>query len=184
MNIVNIEVKSSVENPEEICLLLSDKNARFKGEDNQIDTYFKIESGRLKIRQGNIENYLIHYFRPESKNIKRSAVRLQELPLASDGLLQMLTLIHGVLVTVKKSRKIFYIENVKFHVDRVEELGHFIEIEACDQEGKFSESYLRSQCDFYIRYLGLKKENFIDLSYSDMLMSKLKARSNKLELAM
>jgi adenylate cyclase, class 2 len=182
MNIINIEVKSSIGNSELICSLLFDKNARFEGEDKQIDTYFNIDSGRLKVRQGNIENYLIHYFRPELKDIKRSVVRLQELPFDNEGLLQMLTLIHGVSVIVKKSRKIFFIENVKFHVDYVEELGQFIEIEACDQEGKFSESYLRNQCDFYIKYLGLEKENFINLSYSDMIRNKPQTKYSNIEL--
>jgi predicted adenylyl cyclase CyaB len=170
MNIINIEVKCRVDDGERVCSLLKDKKATLKGEDEQIDTYFNVDTGRLKLRQGNIENSLIHYFRPESKTLKRSVVRLQQLPSDNDNLLQILTVLHGVLVTVKKARKIFYLDNVKFHVDSVDGLGSFVEIEACDMEGKYTESYLKSQCEDYIEYLGLKKDNFIDCSYSDMVL--------------
>jgi predicted adenylyl cyclase CyaB len=171
MNIVNLEVKCAVDDSMRIVKLLENKNAFLKGEDSQTDTYFNVESGRLKIRQGEIENFLIYYFRPESKNVKRSVVRLQALPKENAAMVQILSMIHGVKIVVSKKRLIYYIDNVKFHIDSVEHLGHFVEIEACDQEGKYSESYLRSQCDYYIDYLGLHKEDFINLSYSDMLAS-------------
>jgi adenylate cyclase class IV len=52
-------------------------NPIFIGEDHQIDTYFNVETyGRLKLREGNIENTLIYYDRGNTANAKQSNVLL------------------------------------------------------------------------------------------------------------
>ena len=58
---INIEIKAKCNNQEEIRKILQSKNADFKGVDHQINTYFKANSGRLKLREGNIENVLAWY---------------------------------------------------------------------------------------------------------------------------
>jgi len=63
MTILNIEIKAKSNNQDKIRELLKSKHADFKGVDHQIDTYFKVNFGRLKLREGNIENNLIHYNR-------------------------------------------------------------------------------------------------------------------------
>ncbi len=60
---INIEIKAKSNNQDMIRKILQSKNADFKGVDHQIDTYFKVNVGRLKLREGNIENSLIHYQR-------------------------------------------------------------------------------------------------------------------------
>lgn len=172
MNILNIEIKSSIDDPNRIASLLEKKQARFIGEDNQVDTYFQVKNGRLKLRQGNIENALVYYRRPESLELKRSEVKLQELPPENQELLKILEDMHGIKTVVSKIRKIYFIHNVKFHIDRIPELGSFVEIEANDMNGQYDEHYLKQQCNFYIDYLGLSRMDFIDKSYSDMVESK------------
>ncbi|MFO0468690.1 MAG: adenylate cyclase, partial [Bacteroidota bacterium] len=57
-----IEIKARCSNPSKVRqLLLQQPNIQFIGVDEQVDTYFKIPSGRLKLREGNIENSLIYY---------------------------------------------------------------------------------------------------------------------------
>ena len=63
MGITNVEIKAKSNRQEEIRKILLDLKADFKGEDHQIDTYFNVNRGRLKLREGNIENNLIHYLR-------------------------------------------------------------------------------------------------------------------------
>jgi len=58
MNILNIEIKVKYEYPEKIEKILIKNHARFIGEDHQIDTYFQVDEGKLKLREGNIENSL------------------------------------------------------------------------------------------------------------------------------
>jgi len=169
MNIVNIEIKAAIKELAPVQVILEEYDAFYHGEDHQIDTYFCVEQGRLKLRQGNIENALIAYQRPESKDLKKSVIDLQPLPKDTSALLQILTTNLGVWKVVDKRRKIYFIDNVKFHLDTVEGLGHFVEIEAISHDGQYTEERLRAQCMYYVKLLGIDMNSFIDQSYSDMI---------------
>ena len=71
---------------------------------------------------------------------------------------------------VRKKREIYYIDNVKFHIDEVPGLGSFIEIEAGNILVDKTESELLDQCNFYLKEFGIKEEDLIAESYSDLLM--------------
>ncbi len=171
MKTENIEIKSKCNNTEKIKKILEKLNARFIGIDYQIDTYFNVKNGRLKLREGNIENALIFYKRENIKQNKYSEVILYPTK-NSKALKQILTETMGVKIIVKKQREIYFIENVKFHIDKIDNLGEFIEIEAQNSNGKYNISQLKAQCDYYIKLFDLKKENFIETSYSDLLINK------------
>ena len=172
MNILNIEIKASCNNPEIIEEILLKNNAKYIGEDHQIDTYFTTEKGRLKLREGKIENSLILYNRIETKGLKKSEVILYKPNENIKSLKQILENTLKVWVIVDKTRKIFFIENVKFHIDKVKNLGSFIEIEAIDSSGSIGEEKLRKQCNKYIDLLKVDSSNFIDKSYSDLISLK------------
>ena len=59
----NLEIKARTSEKQQIEIrkILKEKNAKFIGTDNQKDIYFKNGSGKLKLRKGNLENYLIYY---------------------------------------------------------------------------------------------------------------------------
>jgi len=80
----------------------------------------------------------------------------------------------GIKVIVDKKRKIFFIENVKFHLDRVQGLGTFVEIEAIGKDETMTEETLREQCYQYISLLGIKKSDLLASSYSDLLLEQSK----------
>lgn len=172
MNILNIEIKAHCANPDAIRKILLENNATFKGEDHQIDTYFTVPSGRLKLREGNIENTLIFYDRIEAKGIKKSIVELFHPSNDVDSLKKVLLKSLPTKVVVDKKREIYFIDNVKFHIDNVKGLGSFMEIEAISQGDQFTEEYLNKQCQQYINLLKVGKDDFIDQSYSDLLITK------------
>lgn len=169
MNILNIEIKARCSNPEIIEEILLKNNAKYIGEDHQIDTYFNTEKGRLKLREGKIENSLILYNRIETKGLKKSEVILYKPKNDFNSLKQILTTTLGEWVVVDKTRKIFFIDNVKFHIDKVKGLGSFIEIEAIDKKGNIGEEKLREQCTKYIKLLKVNSSELIDKSYSDLI---------------
>jgi len=166
-----IEIKARCQDPSEIRQILEKNNAKLKGIDHQVDTYFKVKKGRLKLREGNIENHLIHYFRGNQAGPKKSEVLLYK-STPDSSLKSILATSIGVLTVVDKKREIRFIDNVKFHIDVVEGLGNFIEIEAIDMDGSISEAKLLEQCQFYIRLFGVKDEDLLENSYSDMLLTK------------
>ena len=165
---LNVEIKAKSNNTDQIEALLLAKNARYVGLDHQIDTYFNVPKGRLKLREGNIENNLIHYHRSNQEGPKQSIVTLYKSTPAS-SLKTVLENSIGVLIVVDKQRKIFFIDNVKFHIDEVKGLGSFVEIEAIDEDGTIGLEKLQEQCDAFMEYLNIQKEDLIAVSYSDLL---------------
>lgn len=166
---INVEIKAKSNNQDEIRKILKSRNADFKGIDHQIDTYFKVSFGRLKLREGKIENYLIHYQRENKEGPKQSNVILFKSDPKS-SLKEILTKALGVLVVVDKQREIYFIDNVKFHIDKVEGLGEFVEIEAIDSDGNIGKDKLFKQCEFFLDLFKIPKENLISVSYSDLLL--------------
>jgi predicted adenylyl cyclase CyaB len=75
----------------------------------------------------------------------------------------------GVLVVVDKEREIYFIDNVKFHLDKVKNLGNFVEIEAIDNKNIGKEKLLK-QCNEYMKLFSIDKKDLIAESYSDMLL--------------
>ena len=73
------------------------------------------------------------------------------------------------LVVVDKNREIYFIDNVKFHIDRVKDLGSFVEIEAIDEAGVRDENALRVQCEYFLDLFEIQDEDLLTSSYSDML---------------
>jgi adenylate cyclase, class 2 len=163
---VNIEIKARCPDPVAAAEILALLGAEAAGKDRQTDTYFNINDGRLKLREGNIENNLIYYERKNEPGPGRSAVMLY--PTGKDPQLRnILEKALGIMKVVKKSRCIYYLGNVKFHIDQVEGLGHFIEIEAIGENG--DEEKLDRQCRHYMNKLGIDPLDLVAGSYSDMV---------------
>ncbi len=170
MSHINIEIKARSSRNNEIRKKLLEMGADFKGEDHQIDTYFKVDFGRLKLREGNIENNLIAYSRNNRKGSKKSEVVLYEAGNKTKDLKKVMESSHKILAVVDKRREIYFIDNVKFHLDRVNGLGEFMEIEAIDFSGDVGEEKLKKQCEEYMKILKIEEKDLIENSYSDMLM--------------
>lgn len=165
-----VEIKAKCEDHEQIRRHLHQLNARCVGLDHQVDTYFQVPRNRLKLREGTIENSLIYYNRPDQPGPKRSDVLLH---IADDtkSLRKILEAVHGVLVIVDKQREIWFVGNVKIHLDQVKELGQFLEIEAIDKDGSRTEDELRAQCEDLMNQFNVANEDLLTSSYSDMILN-------------
>ena len=171
MKYINIEIKARTKNQVAIRAFLTANGADFKGIDAQTDTYFEVPNGRLKLREGNIENNLIAYNRKNEAGPKQSNFSLAAIadPAALKSVLQQAL---PLKVVVRKRREIYYIDNVKFHIDEVDGLGAFVEIEAGNKIVDLPVEKLRAQCDYYIDKFRIAQSDLIDRSYSDMLLEK------------
>lgn len=167
----NIEIKARCNDASFIRQFLIEHMAECRGTDEQTDTYFNTGNGRLKLRQGNIENSLIFYNRENIAAPKMSQVNLFQVNHDSNLLKQILINANGIKVVVKKKREIWFIDNVKFHIDEVEGLGSFVEIEAIDKDGSLGLEKIKEQCDHYLQQLNIKEEQLLTHSYSDLLMN-------------
>jgi len=169
MNGVTIELKARCPEPARLRAVLRSRHAIFKGRDRQIDTYFRVPSGRLKLREGRIENALIYYKRANQKRSKRCDAFLYKCRGAK-AFKKILEIAFGVLTVVDKMREIYFLGNVKFHIDRVKKLGSFVEIEVLGGAGPRRTAVLRKQCLFYQQLLGISKKDLRADSYSDQIL--------------
>ena len=170
MNKINFEIKARCRNTSNIRKILRLNNAVYKSKDYQIDTYFKVNRGRLKLREGEIENYLIYYEREDKKGPKQSEVILFEIEKDS-SLKQLLTKALGMHIIVEKQREIYFIDNVKFHIDKVKDLGFFVEIEAIGDGENVNLKELKNQCGLYLQLLKISGKDLISLSYCELMLN-------------
>lgn len=178
---LNVEIKAKCKDASFVRDYLQQHKAEFRGTDLQTDTYFHVQHGRLKLREGNIENNLIYYKRNNLAGPKSSHFKLVKVE-DSAGLKEALSAALGIKVVVKKIREIYYIRNVKFHIDEVPGLGSFVEIEAGNILADLNEEQLREQCRFYLDAFGIMPDDLMEVSYSDMLLEKTeKARVSIVE---
>ncbi len=98
--------------------------------EHQTDTYFVAANGRLKLRE--IERrgaWLIGYERPDGHETRGSDYRLIPIYEPADLKAALATTL-GIRVIVRKRREIYLVDNVRIHLDQVEDLGEFLEFEA------------------------------------------------------
>ena len=163
----NVEIIAKCVDHDHARAFLVSRDAVHVGRDYQADTYFRVERGRLKLREGNVENALIFYTREDLAGPRESQ---SEIFLTEPGtaLKAVLARALGTWVVVSKRRDIYLIGNVRFNLDLVEGLGAFVEIEATGS-GEGPDPDLFTQCKYYLEQMGIKEEDLVTVSYSDLL---------------
>lgn len=143
---------------------LSRLKALFVGTDKQTDYYFQVAKGKLKLRQGTIENLITHYERIPENGIEKTIVyRYEKNPSLEE--IESLKESRNIIGKVEKQRKIYWLENVKIHLDKMNDGQQFIEVEAIDVSNRFTENDLRVQCFEIQSKLGINDEDVIRTGY-------------------
>ena len=134
---------------------------------NQRDTFFKVARGKLKLREEASGAWLIHYRREERQSLMLSNYEI--VPVADAANTRaMLAGALGVLAEVRKERTLLTRANVRLHLDRVDGLGNFGEIEARIVDGDDSESS-RFAVDEMLSALGIGRADLIGVSYFELM---------------
>lgn len=127
---VNVELKARDGDPAGSAARCAALGAQDRGVLDQRDTYFLARHGRLKLRQqGERSGELIAYRRPDAFDATASTYVLVPVS-APDELAEGLEAALGSVVVVSKRRRLFLWEGVRIHLDEVDGLGSFIELEA------------------------------------------------------
>lgn len=165
----NIEFKAIDPDPASsahACLALSATDAGWLA---QTDTYFHVARGRLKLREENNGAWLVYYERPSNAVARESRYMLLEVSdpaVMKDALSAAL----GILVTVRKTRHLFLVRNVRIHLDQVTDLGNFIEIEAVaesDSDLTDEHSVVRELQEA----LGIASSQIVEWGYAERLLT-------------
>jgi len=164
----NIEIKARVKNPAELHSRaegLSDAPVQIIPQE---DTFFHVPKGRLKLRQLKPDlAQLVYYERPDREGPKRSNYHIYETR-DPEGLKTALSLALGVRGVVRKTRYLYLVGQTRIHLDDVEGLGRFMELEVVLRDGQ-SEAEGQSIAEDLMKRLGIRKEDLIDGAYMDLL---------------
>jgi homotetrameric cytidine deaminase len=181
---VNVEIKARDPDPEATAARCLALGASDEGVLDQRDTYFAGRRGRLKLReQDGSAAELIAYRRPdtaepeESTFIRAGSADAETLREALDEAL-------GTTVVVVKRRRLFEWENVRIHLDDVEGLGTFIELEALVGPGLNDREEAASKLARLRSELEISDDALVAVGYSDMLLDGAEALLRAADAAM
>jgi homotetrameric cytidine deaminase len=169
----NVELKARDPDPARSLERALALGAEDKGEIRQRDTYFSGARGRIKLREQEAGaspfwDELIEYSRADSADARTSTY--QRVPIAEVApLREALDSAYGTLVTVTKRRRLLLWEGVRIHLDEVEGLGSYLELEAV-AEADSDLSSEREKVERLRKELGIEDEDLVATSYSDLLL--------------
>ena len=134
----------------------------------QTDTFFFTSKGRLKLRElGAGFAQLIYYERDDQEGPKRSDYYVSETHDA-EQLKSVLARALGVRGTVQKVRHVYIIGQTRVHLDDVQDLGRFVELEVVLQPGQGEDQGQAIAYDL-IAALGVDRGDLLENAYIDLL---------------
>ena len=164
----NFEIKCRISNLSAIKeKLSSDRNYKYSVE-KQRDIYYNVKSGRLKLRIINEKNSDLIYYNRKEKNSERVSNFVISSTLNFRELNFIMTEQFKVMVIVNKKREIFVKDNIRIHLDTVNKLGKFLEIEIMFKDLNKAKKLMEELKEM----LNLNSKDFIKSSYSDLLINK------------
>ncbi|OGN32927.1 MAG: hypothetical protein A3I39_02345 [Candidatus Yanofskybacteria bacterium RIFCSPLOWO2_02_FULL_47_9b] len=142
--------------------------ASFSGNLKQKDSYFMLGNKRLKTREGPNRLGLIYYVRPDALKAKNSHYFLWHLNKVLFLITKsVLSIFLGIKKVVEKERYLYLYKNTRIHIDKVKNLGNFLELETVvKQDGEYSD--FRKEHDEVFARLHLETMEKVPVSYSDL----------------
>jgi predicted adenylyl cyclase CyaB len=134
----------------------------------QEDTFFNTEMGRLKLRILAAERaQLIYYTRPDQEGPKRSDYHIYETS-DPENLKRVLELTYGIRGVVRKTRYLYIVGQTRVHLDDVDGLGQFMELEVVMQAGQ-SDADGQVIAEGLMTGLGVERSDLLEGAYLDLL---------------
>jgi predicted adenylyl cyclase CyaB len=134
----------------------------------QEDIFFNTEKGRLKLRVQALNlGQLIYYTRPDQKGPKRSEYHICETS-DPENLRRVLELAYGIRGVVRKIRYLYLVGQTRVHLDDVEGLGQFMELEVVMREGQ-TDAEGQAIAEDLMSRLGVERGDLLEGAYMDLL---------------
>lgn len=167
----NIEIKARVDSLEALAERVRRLSEAPVQHLRQDDTFFHCSYGRLKLRDfGNGRGELIAYDRPDQAGPKASHYRISETD-DPESLRAALCDALGVLGRVSKARQVIMVGRTRVHLDRVEGLGAFMELEVVLATDESPEDGL-AEAEALMGKLGIGSDDLIEGAYLDLLLAR------------
>ena len=164
----NVEIKAKVDNLQAVlekARSLTDCRPQLI---SQEDVFFHCPNGRLKLRFFSpVLGELIFYARANIAGPKASANQITKTDQPAN-LRKLLALAYGEKIIVKKTRTLIIVGRTRIHLDDVDHLGTFVELEVVLDDKEPSSAGEQEARDLMVK-LGIKEETLIEGAYADLL---------------
>ena len=164
----NIEIKARVESVEALAPKVAAIATEGPVEITQDDTFFRCESGRLKLRAFSAAEGELIFYRRANQHGPKESFYIRTPTSSPESLRESLRLAYGEVGRVVKRRTLYLLGRTRVHLDRVEQLGQFLELEVVLEESEPSEVGVREAHSLMAR-LGIKPSQLIETAYVDLL---------------
>lgn len=165
-SIKNLELKAKCSSLESVRQQLVNIKAEHRETVEQIDTYFNAPKGRVKLREiDGGKTYLVYYERPNAAESRFSTYQIWDIPTPA-AFKEIMSTVLGVKVTVEKLRELWLYGDTRIHLDRVANLGEFVELETAIRGQTAREAW--TEHHLVKDSLGILKKDLIAESYSDL----------------
>ena len=165
----NLELKIKATSHQSLKKILLQIGAESRGMLIQIDVYYSVPNGLLKLRIENGNESLIFYNRNENDKSRWSDFEVLKFTNGKGEI--FFSNLFDVEVIVKKERELFYYDDTRIHLDTVKFLGKFLELETLVINGKAD---AKKRFAKTISLLKLDESKQIRKSYRDLLTDNLK----------
>jgi adenylate cyclase len=165
---INIEIKARLRDLDDTLQRVAALEADGPYTIPQEDVFFNAPSGRLKLRiLAPDRGELIYYERPDEEGPRSSnyAIFRTEDPT---GLRVLLSAALGARGTVRKVRTLYLAGRTRIHLDAVEGLGDYLELEVVMAEGEPSEAGA-AEAEALMAKLGITENDLVERAYIDLL---------------
>lgn len=170
----NVEIKARLSDPEAVAARVRELATKPEVVIRQRDTFFVCPEGRLKLREfGDGTGELIHYHRPDQSGPKVSRYSLAPTPHAAP-LLATLQAALPVLGVVAKTRRLLMCGRTRIHLDEVEGLGSFLELEVVLAEAE-SVADGEREAHGLLGELGITDADLIEGAYLDLIVGRARS---------
>jgi len=169
--VTNIELKATYNDLDAAHGIAQRLGAIFQWQDEQVDTYYDVPKGRLKLRQcGKGDTELIAYNRRNVREAKRSDYLLYKVTDVAN-LVAVVDTVLSKKITVRKQRALYMWQNVRIHLDKVDYLGTFIEFEAMISD-ESEIGTLHDKIDKLTKTFNINPVDLVDIGYAELLLNK------------
>ena len=134
----------------------------------QDDTFFPCENGRLKLRAFSTEKGELIYYRRANQHGPKESFYLRSPTSAPDALRESRSQAYGQAGRVRKHRTLFLVGRTRVHLDNVEGLGDFLELEVVLEDSETTEGGI-SEARNLMAILGVEPSDLIERAYVDLL---------------
>lgn len=162
----DIEIKVECSDLDAMCRCALEAGATDVGTLEQTDTFFSVPRGRFRLRQEGSTGKLMAYERTDEAEMKVNSFDNVELK-EPEKTLKLLKRALPVIGVVRKTRHVLILHNTRIHLDLIDGLGGFVEMETIVTTQSLAEA--QAEAEQIAETLGIDKMRAISVAYIDLL---------------